>query len=181
MGAVRRGAVVVAGVVITLAATTGAAGAKTVSDRAYAARVCGEIAKILAPLDELRGTDSADLTAYQAVAVDLLGDASEAAETAEASLEKVGPKSGGAKAARTFDAFFGERAGAFNDAREQIEEGDPSDASFQADMRAFVDVLEDSPFGLANPFEAATIAKKKPLARAFDRDETCVAVRVAFD
>lgn len=177
----RRGAVVTAVGVIALAATAERAAAKTVSDQAYATRVCGQIAEILEPLEELRSVDSTDLAAYQEAAVDLLGEASEAAEAAGRSLEKVTPKSGGTKVARTFAFFFSERSDAYARARDQIEEGDPGDPSFQSDMRAFVDVLDDSPFGLANPLEAATVTKKKALARAFAADETCIAVGVELD
>lgn len=167
--------------VVALAMTAGAAVAKTVSDQVYAARVCGEIAKVLTPLEQLRAVDSTDLAAYQEQAVELLAEASEAAETAEKALAKVTSKSGGKKAANTFDFFFGERAGAFADAQDQIEEGDPSDSSFQSDIRAFVDVLADSPFGFNDPFGAPTITKKKALAKAFEEDETCIALQVEFD
>lgn len=183
MGMLGRGGVLATVTLAVVCASGAVAGAKprTVPDAAYAGRICGEIEDVLAPLVELRGVDHTDLAAYQGRAVDLLADASQAAEDARDSLAKVTSKSGGKQAARAFEFFFRERADAYEAAGREIEDGDPEDPGFQSDVRAFVDVLGDAPFGLANPFDATAIAKKKALAKAFDADPVCVAVRVEFD
>jgi hypothetical protein len=183
MGMLRRGAVVTAVAMVALATTAGVAAGKTktVSDQVYAARVCGEIAKVLEPLQELRGVDSADYATYQEQAMELLDEASAAAEDARDSLERVTSKSGGKKAAHTWDFFFNERAGAFEDASDQFNILDADDETFDSQLDLFLDVLNDSPFGINDPFGASTITKKKALAKAFEDDETCVAVRVEFD
>jgi hypothetical protein len=171
------GAVVAA---IALAAMAGPASAKTISDSAYAAKVCGEVADVLEPLTALQAVPVTDLTAFQSQAVTLLDDAAEAAEDARTALDGIQPRSGGKKAAKTFDTFLRLRADAFADAGDQIALEDPADEDFADTVDAFVDVLAGAPLGLASPFRAGTVTKAKPLAKAFAAETTCEPALAAF-
>jgi hypothetical protein len=163
-----------------IAALADVAAAKTVSDAAYAKRVCAAVATILEPIQALRALDPADLGTYQSQGVRHLDAASEAAEEAERALEKVTSKSGGTKAARTFDFFFNTRAEAYDDASRALADGDPDDPAFASDVDALVDVAADTPFGLVSPFESITVTKPKVLRRALAADATCQVVREEF-
>lgn len=167
-------------VAVALAAMMGIASAKTISDSAYAAKVCGEVADVLEPLTALQAVPVTDLAAFQSQAVTLLDDAAEAAEDGRTALDGVQPKSGGKKAAKTFDIFLRLRADALADASDQIALEDPSDEDFADTVDTFVDVLDGAPLGLVSPFRAGTVTKAKPLAKAFAAETTCEPALAAF-
>jgi hypothetical protein len=174
-GATLRVGACVAGAAIAVVAMASTAGAKTVTNAEYAATVCGEVANVLAPLTALQAVDATDVAAYQSQAVTRLDEAAEAAADAREALAGVQPKSGGKKAAKTFDRFLRLRAAAYADASDEMADGDPTDADFVDQVDAFADVLEGAPLGLASPF-----TQSKALSKAFTAETTCEPMLATF-
>ncbi len=170
-------AVLTAAVVLALA-FGGTAGAKTVSDRKYAKRLCGQMNRILDAVESVEQPDLSDSATAQAEMVALADEVIGAMETAKAKLTKISPEDGGKKVTRIFDRYLADFITVFEDARDGLASADSASPAFAGDVGLFLAAIATSDATVGDPF--AELSGNQDLLGAFKDTRSCANIVTIF-